>query len=131
MRSASSRPSPEVDHAQLKPPMAKQKTPSKSRAVAASGKSGKPAPKVASKPSTERRRFWLNYPQKEITRPLIWELSLKFDVVFNIRQASVSDAIGIVCLELEGLRTEIKSAIAWLEAQGVHVEPVEIGVIES
>ena len=62
---------------------------------------------------------------------MIWELSRKFDVVFNIRQASVSDAIGIVCLELEGVRPELKAAIAWLESQGVNVEPVEIGVIES
>jgi len=52
-------------------------------------------------------------------------------VVFNVRQASVSEQIGILCLELEGKRSDVKSVIAWLEKVGVSVEPVEINVIES
>lgn len=79
----------------------------------------------------EKRRFWLTYPTKLITQPVIWQLSQKFPVVFNVRQASVTDEIGILCLELEAPRDEVKSAIAWLEKQGVKVEPVEINVIES
>jgi len=92
-----------------------------------------PAPPAVSpaKGGAEKRRFWLNYPTCQITRPLIWELSQRFAVVFNIRQASVSDEIGILCLELEGSRQELKAVIAWLESEGVKVEPVEIGVIES
>src|SRR5688572_18570553 len=78
----------------------------------------------------QKSRLWLSYPPKLITQPLIWELSQKFKVITNIRQASVSDTIGIVCLELEGERPEIKAAIAWMEKQGVRVEPVEINVIE-
>ena len=39
--------------------------------------------------------------------------------------------IGIVCLELDGSRAEIKAAIAWLESLGIEVEPVEISVLES
>ena len=80
--------------------------------------------------AAERRRFWLTYPPKLITAPVLWELGHKFKVVTNIRQASVSDEIGIVCLELEGARPVIKQAMAWLEKQGVSVEPVEINVIE-
>ena len=79
----------------------------------------------------EKRRFWLTYPTKLITRPVIWQLSQKFPIVFNVRQASVTDEMGILCLELEAPRAEIKAAIAWLEKQGVKVEPVEINVIES
>jgi hypothetical protein len=41
----------------------------------------------------------------------------------------VTDEIGIVCLELDGARSEVGRAIIWLEKQGVNVEPVEIGVI--
>ena len=62
---------------------------------------------------------------------MIWQLGKKFKVVTNVRQASVTDEIGIVCLELEGERSEIKGAIKWLEAQGIKVEPIEINVIES
>jgi ABC-type methionine transport system ATPase subunit len=76
-------------------------------------------------------RFWLMYPPKLITNPVIWELSHKFPVITNIRQASVTDEIGIVCLELDGKRDDVKAAVTWLEKQGVKVEPVEINVIES
>lgn len=69
------------------------------------------------------------YPPKLITKPLIWQLGRKFDVVTNIRQASVTDEIGIVCLELDGKRAEVKAAIKWLEKTGVSVEPVEISAI--
>jgi L-aspartate semialdehyde sulfurtransferase ferredoxin len=79
----------------------------------------------------ETKRLWLMYPAKLITRPIIWELGRKFPVVFNIRQVSVTEEIGIVCLELQGKRALIKDAIKWLEAQGISVEPVEINVIES
>jgi ABC-type methionine transport system ATPase subunit len=71
------------------------------------------------------------FPPKLIKEPLIWKLGQKFKVVTNIRQASVTDEIGIVCLELDGNRDEVKAAIAWLEKLGVSVEPVEISVIES
>lgn len=71
------------------------------------------------------------YPPRLITTPVIWQLSQKFPVVTNVRQASVTDEIGIVCLELEGERPQLKAAIKWLEKQGIRVEPVEINVIES
>ena len=71
------------------------------------------------------------YPHKLIKNPVIWELSQKFPVITNVRQASVTDEIGIVCLELDGKRDDIKSAISWLEKTGIKVEPVEINVIES
>lgn len=69
------------------------------------------------------------YPPRLITKPLIWQLGHKFNLVTNIRQASVTDEIGIVCLELDGERAEIKSAIKWLTKTGVSVEPVEISAI--
>jgi hypothetical protein len=66
-----------------------------------------------------------------ITTAVLWQLGNKFKVVTNVRQASVTDEIGVVCLELEGQRADIKSAIKWLERKGIKVEPVEINVIES
>ena len=79
----------------------------------------------------ESTRLWLMYPPRLITTPLIWQLGQKFKIVTNVRQASVTDEIGVVCLELDGPRPEIKSAIKWLEHMGVKVEPVEISVVES
>ena len=79
----------------------------------------------------ETQRLWLMFPTKLVTRPVIWELGKTFDVVTNIRQASVTDEIGIMSLSIEGEREENKKAIAWLEKQGVKVEPVEINTIEG
>lgn len=79
----------------------------------------------------QQMRLWLMYPPKLIKEPLLWQPSHKFPVVTNIRQASVTDEIGIVSLELDGKRSDIKAAIKWLEKIGVSVEPVEINIIES
>jgi ABC-type methionine transport system ATPase subunit len=81
--------------------------------------------------SPTQQRLWLMFPPKLIKEPLIWKLGHKFKVITNIRQASVTDEIGIVCLELDGKREDVKAAILWLEKLGVNVEPVEISVIES
>ena len=84
----------------------------------------------ATKPSTPvQQRLWLMYPPKLIKKPFIYEVGHKFKVVTNIRQATVTDEIGIVCLELDGKHGEVAKAITWLENQGVNVEPVEIGVL--
>jgi len=80
---------------------------------------------------SQKTRLWLMYPPKLIKNPVVWEVGHKFNVVTNVRQASVTDEIGVVCLELEGQRSEIKAAIQWLEKLGISVEPVEINVIES
>ena len=86
-------------------------------------------PKLNNQP--QKTRLWLMYPPKLITTAVLWQLGNKFKVVTNVRQASVTDEIGVVCLELEGQRADIKTAIKWLERKGIKVEPVEINVIES
>ncbi|HEX7654260.1 MAG TPA: NIL domain-containing protein [Verrucomicrobiae bacterium] len=90
------------------------------------------APKAVTKTGVNtpsQQRLWLMYPTKLIKQPFIYEVGHKFKVVTNIRQATVTDEIGIVCLELSGKHGEIAKAIAWLEKQGVNVEPVDLGVI--
>ena len=88
------------------------------------------APKSAPAVS-QKTRLWLMFPPKLITTPVIWQLSQTFPVITNVRQASVTDEIGIVCLEMEGTRANIKASIKWLEKMNINVEPVEINVIES
>ena len=84
-----------------------------------------------SKTTKETKRLWLTYPKKVIQRPVVYEIGQKFKVITNIRQASVTEEVGIVSLELQGDRAEIKKAIKWLEGFGIKVEPVEINVIEG
>jgi len=71
------------------------------------------------------------FPSRLITRPIIYELGKNFEVITNVRQASVTPEVGLVSVELAGERDEIKKAIAWLEELGVKVEPVEINTIEG
>lgn len=79
----------------------------------------------------EHRKLWLTFPPKQITKPVIWDLGHRFKLVTNIRQASLNDEVGIVCLEIDGQRSEIKAAIKWLEHLNIKVKPVEMNVIES
>jgi L-aspartate semialdehyde sulfurtransferase ferredoxin len=98
--------------------------------MAKSSKTTRPVRKPANA-LPQQTRLWLMFPPRLIRTPVIWQLSQKFKLVTNIRQASVTDEIGVVCLELEGARADIKSSIKWLERMGIRAEPVEINVIES
>ena len=77
-----------------------------------------------------RGKFYLTYPKKLVKEPLIYQMSKKFDLVFNVRSASVSEEIGIIALELDGVQDEIDTAVAWFREHGVTVEPIEKNVIE-
>ena len=62
------------------------------------------------------------FPTKLVTRPILWELGKTFEVVTNIRQASVTDEIGVVCLELDGKRLLLVHSTPW-EPRGEYVHP--------
>ena len=79
----------------------------------------------------ETQRLWLTFDGESSRKPLICEMGRNFDVIYNIRNASVTASIGIIALEMEGEREVIKKAVAWFEANGVQVEPVEINTIEG
>jgi ABC-type methionine transport system ATPase subunit len=79
----------------------------------------------------QRTKLYLTYPKQLVREPLLCLLARKFeDMVFNIRGASVSEAIGIIAIELDGPDETIGRAILWLREQGVTVEPIEKNVIE-
>jgi ABC-type methionine transport system ATPase subunit len=80
--------------------------------------------------AVSRGKFYLTYPKKLVKEPLIYQMSRKFDLVFNVRSASVSEEIGIIALELDGRQEEVEAAVAWFRSQGVTVEPIEKNVIE-
>lgn len=77
-----------------------------------------------------KKKVYLTFPQKLIKEPIIYQIGHKFQVVTNIRGASISDEIGIVALELEGESTEIEKAIAYMREKGITVEPIELDVVE-
>jgi ABC-type methionine transport system ATPase subunit len=77
-----------------------------------------------------RERYYLTYPKSLIREPLLYHLVKKFDLVFSIRGASVSEEMGLVAVEFEGSNDQIERALAWLRQSGVTVEPIEKNVIE-
>ncbi|HKJ82855.1 MAG TPA: NIL domain-containing protein [Mariprofundaceae bacterium] len=78
-----------------------------------------------------KQRFYLTFSKENVRDPVIWKLSREFDLVTNIRTAEVKEDMGLVGLELEGEASVIEAAVRWLEAQKVHVEPIEQSVIEG
>jgi L-aspartate semialdehyde sulfurtransferase ferredoxin len=79
------------------------------------------------------KRCWFTFPTRtQVEQPIIWQMSRKFpDVVFDIRQASVQNEIGIMAVLLSGGEDEVNAAIQFLRSQGVTVEPIEKSVVEG
>ncbi len=77
-----------------------------------------------------KKRVYLTYPKDLIKEPLLYNVGKLYRVVTNIRQATVSDTIGLVALELDGEPEEIDRAIQYFVDKGVKVEPIELDIIE-
>lgn len=69
-----------------------------------------------------KRRIYCTIPQDQIKEPILYQLGNKFQVVPNIRGASVTDEIALLSLELEGAEREIGNAIQWLRERGITVD---------
>ncbi|HWP39829.1 MAG TPA: NIL domain-containing protein [Tepidisphaeraceae bacterium] len=82
---------------------------------------------------TFSKRCWFTFPTRaQVEQPIIWQMSRKFpDVVFDIRQASVQNEIGIMAVLLSGPEEQVKAAMDFVRSKGVTVEPIEKSVVEG
>ena len=80
--------------------------------------------------ATASQSVYLTYPPDLIHEPLIYWAGREFDVVTNIRSATISDDAGLVALELEGEPEEITRALSWFRARGVKVERIDARMVE-
>lgn len=78
-----------------------------------------------------RMRVRLTFPAALVQKPLIYRLVKDFDLVTNIRRADVRADHGWCVLELEGAPERLEQGVAWLERQGVTVDPIEGDVVLS
>jgi ABC-type methionine transport system ATPase subunit len=78
----------------------------------------------------EKRKLYLIYPFELVNKPILWELIKKFDLVVNIKSASMKGEVGLVTVEIEGTKEEMDKAISWLNQKGIKVERIEQDVIE-
>ncbi len=78
-----------------------------------------------------KKALSLIFPQNLIKEPVIHEMTKKFDVVFNLRRAKITENIGEIVLELDGQDDVVSKAVAWLKARGLKVDSVTHDTIES
>jgi ABC-type methionine transport system ATPase subunit len=66
-----------------------------------------------------KKNIHFEFSQDLVREPLLYQINRSFDVVVNIRGASVSDEGGFIALELEGEEEELQRVMDYLGGQGV------------
>ena len=69
-----------------------------------------------------KKNIHFEFSQDLVREPLLYKINRSFDVIVNIRGASVTDAGGFIALELEGEDTEVARVIDYLREQGVQLQ---------
>ena len=75
-------------------------------------------------------RVKLTFPENLIKQPIIGRLAREFDVLPNIRRASVEESVGWMICELGGEEEAVLRAITWLAELGIQVDRLG-DVVES
>ena len=70
------------------------------------------------------RKVYCTFPKELIKEPLLYNLGKNFNVIPNIRGASITDEVGLVFLEIEGDESEIEKSINYLRERSVRVDDV-------
>ena len=68
-----------------------------------------------------KKNIHFEFKQDLVREPLLYHINRAFDVVVNIRGASVSDDGGFIALELEGEQEEVDRVLEYLRGQGVRL----------
>ena len=68
-----------------------------------------------------KKTIHFEFTQELVRQPLLYQLSRQFNVVTNIRGASVTEEGGFVALELEGDIEEIDRVLSYLTGLGIQV----------
>ena len=74
------------------------------------------------------RKYFCTFPQHLISEPIISHtLGSKFQVIPNIRAASITDTLALVAVEIEGSDDAIDRSVEYLRERGVRVEEMRDG----
>ena len=66
-----------------------------------------------------KKTVHFEFTQDLVKEPLLYQLTRQFDVVTNIRAASVTEEGGFVVLEMEGEEQVIDRALEYLNGMGI------------
>jgi len=67
-------------------------------------------------------RVKLVFPEHLVKQPIIARLVREFDVMPNIRRASIEEHMGWIICELGGETAAVEKAVAWLNDLGIEVD---------
>lgn len=71
------------------------------------------------------RKYFCTFPQDLISEPIISHtLGDMFEVVPNIRAASITEKVALVAVEIEGEDAEVEKSVDYLRERGVTVEEI-------
>ena len=78
------------------------------------------------------RRVVFHYPRQLIDVPVISQIARTYHLEFNILRAHITpQSEGVVVLGLEGRTEDLDQALAWVQEQGVAVQPLERDVVRN
>ena len=77
-----------------------------------------------------KRIVKLTFPQALVKEPLTFQMAKKYDIMPNIRRAKVTETVGEMVLELEGLEESLNKGVDFLKKAGVIVESIVGDVLE-
>jgi hypothetical protein len=69
-------------------------------------------------------KYFLRFPQQILGDPVLYVLGKTFQVVPNIRGASITEEHAMMAVELLGEEEEVARAVVWLKERGVEVNPL-------
>lgn len=72
----------------------------------------------------------LDYPNNLVTEPVLSKIIKKYEIMVNIRRASITKGFGYVQMEIEGEEKEIQKALDDLSKQGIDVNPIVKDIVE-
>lgn len=73
-------------------------------------------------------RVKLTFPEELIKEPVIYNLSIKFNIVTNIRRANVEQKVGWIVMEMDGTEANLEAGLRYLDEVGVGVEQLDGGL---
>jgi len=78
-----------------------------------------------------KRRVMFTFNEEQAREPLIYNLGQQFNLVTNIRRASLTEDRGWIVLEIEGDEADIEQGIGWVTSKGVRVDPADGEITEA
>lgn len=69
-----------------------------------------------------KEKVKLTFPENLVKEPIITQFIRQFEVVVNVRRASVEENLGWIICELDAEQEQLEQGVQWLKDLGVGVD---------